>query len=326
MKAFVKIGLLGLSLIVSGATLAQNTGSYTSGFFIGGDGLFLQPRNGDMDYVTLFPLAPSQTIHSNSINTDHQWGFDLFGGLRIGDHDDVKLGWKHLYTSDKDGVGNLGDSVSSTPRWGLSSTWNEVNGKVNYDLDAVYAELGHTMQINQPWQVRFAGGLEYADLNNTMTVTSFFSDEPNEVYGYSVKSGFRGIGPRASINMMYHFNSSFAVFADANLALLVAERTVDLDSLNLNDGKCPPASFEERDTLVPKIETKLGLRYSYNFAHEGTGNTRLNIDAGWEATTYIHGIERVGDSGVYGGVVSTRVSNYANQGAFFGASLDYDWC
>lgn len=325
MKSIIKLSLLGLSLAVSGITLAQNTGSYTSGFFIGGDGLYLQPRNGDMDYVTLYPANVNQAFNTQAIDTDYHWGFDVFGGLRIGDHDDVTVGWKHLYTSDNDGVGNLGDSRTSTPRWGLTSSWNSVNGKVNYDWDAVFAELGHTMQINQPWQVRLAAGLEYGKLNNDMTVSSFFADEEDEIYGYAVKSSFRGIGPRASFNMMYHFNHSFALFADANLALLVAQRTVDLNSLNINDGKCPSAEFDERKVITPKVATKLGLRYSYDFAHEGSGNTRLNIDAGWEATTYIHAVERLGDSGVYG-TVSTRVSNYANQGAFIGASIDYDWC
>lgn len=359
MKSFFKrsaISLVVLGLAGSGYAASSHNMNKSStwcpqlsGVFIGVEGLDLRPQNGDLDYVTLFPTSSPGSFQTDAISTSYHWGWRIYGGLHITDNDDLTLSWMQLNTSQSDSVGFNGTtSPVAAPRW-LSTfsafPWLNVNGHVNFRLDDAYLVFGHTINFNNPWSLRFAGGLEWAKINSDMTVTADSNDpEPTGpgVIGFEGKSRTKGFGPRAELDMTYHLPYGFALFGNANGALLVSTRDVSLNPTNTTQTDIDffSSNYSNRHVVIPKFGARLGVSYSYTWGQaggEGCRTTTLMVDAGWQAESYIHAIERPDDPGFVeidpgltqsfssGTFAGTKVSNFSDSGLFIGIQLGTDW-
>lgn len=250
MKSFFKRSAI--SLLVLGATGTVYAAQFT-GAFLGVEGLYLKPMNGDLDYVSTYPALTYTTLASNNhfnftnhqISTDHNWDWRIFGGVKFTDNDDVTVSWMRMRNSASSSLSanaNVDDSfVLVQPRFLFPEIWQNVRGHVTFDLDDVYAVWGHTINFNNPWSVRYAAGLEYAKLDSDLTVTANAPDgfpvfvvrqpevtDPISDVGFKSKSEMKGIGPRVEFDMTYHFSNGFALFGKANAALLVAKREISL--------------------------------------------------------------------------------------------------
>lgn len=333
--SIITLALLGLSASVFASPVTA-TKSYVNGVFLGGDWLRLQSLNGDTDYVNSFPidvLGPPVVI--SNISPNYRNGFYIFGGVRFGGVEDVAVGWTEFRSANSNAlvgfpVSTLGNPLVVTPRWLFPSQWGNVNGAVSYDLDEGYAELGHTVHFTSPWTLRLAGGVDYAKINSKMSVTANLDGAGNTLFGFINTSDTKGWGPRVAAAVIYHMPYGFALFADANMALLVTDRKINLQSINIADGLSPSATFNTRDVIIPKFGTKLGLSYTYLFCQNGGinvggTNTKLKLEAGWQADVYLDAIEREQSSFIAEFNSQTVTSNYGVQGVFLGATLDYDW-
>jgi hypothetical protein len=354
MKSFFKrsaisVVVLGMAGSVYAATPSNNSSSWcphVTGAFIGVEGLDLRPQNGDLDYVTVYPAstATSGSFNNNAVSTSYHWGWRIYGGLKVTENDDLTLSWMQLNTSQNDGIGLDGITQQASPRW-LSSfantfNWTSVNGHATFDLDDAYAVWGHTIYFNNPWSVRFAGGLEWAKVNSDLTVTADSNEDPG-VIGFESKSRMKGFGPRFEMDMTYHLPYGFALFGNANAALLVATRDISLNPTNTTQTDIDFFSngYSDRHVVVPKFGARLGVSYSYTWGQaggEGCRTTTLMVDAGWQVESYIHAIERPNDPG-FNGIVDlvqsqtngtfadTKVSNFGDSGLFIGIQLGTDW-
>ncbi|VVC75137.1 hypothetical protein AQUSIP_04140 [Aquicella siphonis] len=354
MKSIFKRSVIAAAVLgMSGASYAAMPSNnamwspHMTGWFIGVDALDLRPENGDLDYVTLFPATSNGSFYTRAISTDHDWSWRLYGGIKFTDNDDITLSWLRMRTSDSDSVAPIGainNETYSVPRWLFGAYWENVSAKVKFNLDEAYAVWGHTINFNNPWSVRFAGGIEYAKLNSDFYVTG---DDLNGVYGtvsYTDKSRLNGWGPRAEFDMTYHLPYGFALFANTNAALLVSTRKVSLESYYSNQNEMQfgySAYFSNRHVVVPKLGMRLGASYTYMFGQaggEGAPCSSLTVDAGWQVDTYIHAIERpdggtevapsvlAADSTAYfSSFTSTKTSNFGDQGFFLGLKYSSDW-
>lgn len=329
MKSFFKCSAISLAVLsLSGSVFAAGQ---MTGAFLGVEGLYLQPRNGDLDYVTTYPAlsmsgltasSDQNTITNHSISTDHNWDWRVYGGIKFTDNDDITLSWMRMRTSDSSSISANNHSSDSyvylQPRFLFDEPWENVRGHVTFDLDDIYGVWGHTINFNNPWSVRFAAGLEYAKLDSDLTVTAnapngfpiFVLQQPAPYaipdVGFTAENTMKGIGPRVEFDMTYHLPYGFALFGKTNAALLVAERDISLEPVlsefvfGTNPQTDPtwvffPSDYSTRHVVVPKFGARLGASYSYTFGQagaEGMGGTTLTVDAGWQAEAYIHAIER----------------------------------
>lgn len=334
-----------------------------TGAFIGVEGLDLRPLNGDLDYVTVIPNTPNTAnipFNTNAINTSYDWGWRVYGGIKFSDQDDITLSWMQLRTSDNNSTfptGTISGILGvSTPRMLFDFPWDSVQGHVSFDLDDAYAVWGHTINFNNPWSVRFAAGVEYAKIDSDLTVSadgSTFFDVPNlALMGFTSNSSLKGFGPRVEFDMTYHLPYGFALFGNANAALLVSNRDISLNPVNASvfipDIEDPEtftffnSNFSTRHVVVPKFGARLGASYTYVWGQVGAEGipcqtTSLTIDAGWQVESYIHAIERIDegfvDTGIEPGLqpssvtslASTKVSNFGDSGFFIGIKLGTDW-
>lgn len=322
------MGMAGTSFAMSNSNANQSNAMWSphlTGWFIGVDGLWLKPQNGDLDYVTLFPSVTNGSFSTQSISPDYQWSWRLYAGLKFTDNDDLTLSWLRMRADDSESVG-IPTGNSSASRW-LSGTSSSIYGKVDFDLDNVYFVLGHTVNFNNPWSVRFAGGVEYAKLNSDMTVTS--TNSSFEGVGFTADSHLRGFGPRVEMNMTYHLPYNFALFGDANAALLVSTRKIqqygDFGTATTNNFTLNSSYFSTRHVVVPHFGSRLGVSYTWIFGQsggEGASLSSLMIDAGWQVDSYIHAIERpveaFGDTEFSSSFATTKVSNFGDSGFFLG--------
>jgi hypothetical protein len=351
MKSFFKrsaisLVVLGMAGSVYAGTPNHNYSSWcphVSGAFIGVEGLDLRPMNGDLDYVTVFPTAVGGIFNTNQISTSYKWGWRVYAGLKVTENDDLTVSWMQLNTSQNNSVG-LGGTDAASPRW-LSEfedilAWNSVNGHVTFDLNDAYAVWGHTIYFNNPWSVRFAGGVEWAQLHSNMTVTGDSTTTAVGDVGFKAKNSTTGVGPRFEIDMTYHLPYGFALFGNGNAALLVATRDLSLYPTNTTETVFDffGSNYSDRHVVVPKFGARLGASYSYTWGQaggEGCRTTTLMVDAGWQVESYIHAIERPDDPGFStipallpvtdGHFAGTKVSNFSDSGLFLGIQLGTDW-
>jgi len=360
MKSFFKrsaisvvvLGMAGSVYAAAPSTYNANTWApQFSGAFIGVEGLDLRPMNGDLDYVTVNPVnlsAPNGTFSNDAIHTSYDWSWRVFGGLKFTENDDLTVSWMQMRTSDNDSVSPTGTALNgagdSTPRWLFNDPWISVNGHVTFDLDDAYAVWGHTINFNNPWSVRFAGGVEYARLRSNLTVTAD-SGVPTGlgVVGFKSENETKGIGPRVEMDLTYHLPYGFALFGNANGALLVATRDISLNVTNTEqtDTNFANSDYSDRHVVIPKLGMRLGASYTYVWGEVGAEGvpcrtTSLTVDAGWQVESYIHAIERPEDSfevfdtgfapnATSSGFASTKTSNFSDQGLFVGVKLGTDW-
>lgn len=313
-----------VSLVIAGMTSFAYAAVPQNGFFIGVEALDLRPMNGDLDFYSVYKNNSGYNTHS--ISTDYDWGWRLFGGMRFGDNDDVTLSWLRLRSSSSD------HDDSSTYKYVqyISSGYDAVSAKVNFDLDEAYAVLGHTVHFNNPWSIRFAGGLTYARLDSDLKVTETFnrnniSFQPQGDVTAESDSTMKGWGPRAEFDLMYDLGSNFALFANTNISLLVAKRELDISWYENSEFE-GDYTFDTRNVVVPKLGLRLGASYTWMMGQagaEGAGGSSITLAAGWQVDSYIHAVERYKEW--QADLPTTKTSNFGDQGLFLGITFNSSW-
>jgi len=316
MKSFLKRSAIGLAVL--GITCSANASMFNShGYFIGVEGLSLRPMNGDLDWFYVNTSSGGERI--GAISTDHDWGWRLFGGLKFGDNEDLTLSWTRLRSSSSDSEDF--DAIGNNIRF-VDTSATEARAKVNFDLDEVYGVMGHTINFNNLWSLRVAGGLTFARIDSDMKV-SLDSSNASDVSSATAKSRLRGWGPRAEADVGYRLNPNFALFANGNTSLLVADRNTSVDFFSSGDFT-HEYDFSGRNVVVPKLGMRLGVSYSCMMGQAGSegAGTSVTIAAGWQVESYIHAIERYQ---TFNDLPDTTVSNFGDQGVFLGIAFNSGW-
>ncbi|HFL3390223.1 TPA: Lpg1974 family pore-forming outer membrane protein, partial [Legionella pneumophila] len=101
------IGFCNTQSSIAGTMGPVNTGCTGNRLFAGADGLYLQPRNDDLDYATFLVDNYTKTLNTY---LDYDWGFRLYGGIKFANNNDITIAWQRLHTRDNDlllGDGNI---------------------------------------------------------------------------------------------------------------------------------------------------------------------------------------------------------------------------
>jgi hypothetical protein len=258
----------------------------------------------------------------------YQWSWRVYGGIKLSDKDDILLSWTSMRADSKNSIAvandSNGDSSGATPRFLFPSGWNTVGGKVDFNLDDVYGVWGHTIHFNNPWSIRFGAGLDYVNLDSDMKVgAEVFDNSSIGIQSVKADSHLNGIGPRLEFDMTYHLPYSIAVFANTNAALFVGTRKISAKSYASNPATAVPTfSFSTSHVVIPKLGLRLGASYDWIFDQVGACGSVLTVDAGWQFDSYIHAIERPALDNAF---ITTKTSNFGDQGVFLGAKFSMGW-
>ncbi len=313
-RAALCVFYLSSGLAVAG-TMGSECGSgspatpcVSRGLGFGAQALYLTANLPNLEYLGSTPNNTSTTYHEYFISKKFSYGlgFKLDTFYHFGAGKDWTLNWYHyghhgLQTITGPAPVNVYDTAfTGTVVTALKPKW-----------DAVNLEFGKRIDIQSWGNIRFHGGLQYANLamDNITTGTGTI---PNNGKSRTNYSSFEGIGPRGGADFSYDFWRGIGLYLNGAGAILSGHNAFQRQAItngypgysttsDMNSGKA--------NEIVTEFECKLGGSYSHPFARGD-----LQLDAGWMWADYLGAIE-IADSGHHG---RTKGGNFAVQGAYAG--------
>lgn len=191
------------------------------------------------------------------------WGFKLEGSYHFSTGNDLNVNWYHMKKShDRDGIlGFVNDNVISTIAFDLDN---------KPQWDAVNVEFGQHVNFGEFKIIRFHGGVQFASIKHELNAAI------NDVSFLNFERKFTGFGPRIGADMSYQLGNGVAMYANGATALLIGDSKFNINNLN-------GTTFVNgtKRNMVPEMEAKLGLTYTYAMAQ---GN--LSLDGGYMWVNY----------------------------------------
>lgn len=222
-----------------------------------GQALYLQPTGDEYPGV----IATATGTRFEDFNHDWNWGFKLEGSYHFNTGNDLNVNWYHFsdettHAFDFDGVG-VPAFFRIEPKW-----------------DAVNIEFGQHVDFGEQKNIRFHGGLQWAQVKRDLRTTRA---------GALVATGqskFDGVGPRVGSDMSFDVGNGFAIYGNGAMAILVGDHDFSLNTPVLG---VPFTTTGSRTTIVPEFEAKLGATYTYPMAQGD-----LTLDAGYMWVDYLN--------------------------------------
>jgi hypothetical protein len=354
MKTKISLVLLGLGLVCGSAyagavaepmpvsndinvTAPDQSGMWS----FGATAVFMQPSNKAFNYADVSSAALngtqfSSTTDNKSVDEGYGWWFGADVAYAFpGNGRDVTLAYEGLHTDTTNNAAAGDNSVLTSTFSGLPYLTAEGETKTNYDAgDLVF---GQKMDVGSRIRLHPFMGVRYAHINTKDTGaygngadSSFVFDtvNPFPTSTSSSESGelentFNGIGPRFGSDAQVNLGQGFSIRGRLGLSALIGSRSVDASGLltyydvnNAVVGSVTGKNNSESETrVVPEIDGRLGLNYTYNF----DSNMALGMEAGWQATNYFNVVADSfnSDTQHYEGN-----SNFALQGPYARLQLD----
>ncbi len=269
-----------------------------TGWDVGIQALYLQPSyNDNISYIGLAPNTADTNVNFVQNDPDWGWGFKLEGSYHFGTGTDLNLNWYHLNdnSATRTFTGNfafLDLPNLGTERFSVDPKW-----------DAVNLEFGQHVDFGEFKNIRFHGGVQYTRIETGLTAYAFTANTPLYVSASS-NSKFTGFGPRIGADMSYDLGNGWAIYGNGATAILAGTSKVNAAiSNNLLPRTTVNAS---RNGIVPELEAKLGLTYTYAMAQGD-----LTLDAGYMWQNYFHAQQTLVNFG-------TSESDFGLQGPYLG--------
>lgn len=245
----------------------------------------------------------SITTQENFTQIDNpwDWGFRLEGSYHFGTGSDITVNWTHYKSS-----GSQGDLIDAPVVFApLTSPYSL---DISNRFDQINAVLGQMTNAGMRDSMRFYGGLQYADIRYNLS--SYFPAYfilPSSATQY-VNTDFIGFGPVTGIDYAYDVMSGLSLTANAAASILYGTSRYNT-GLIIPPGLIANGNFGTKKAMVPGLEGKLGLNYSYMMS----GGV-LNIAGGYQVTNYFNALQSRGVSNL--GAFDD--SDYTLYGPYFG--------
>lgn len=313
-QLFIATSLHCLSFLV----IAQNTSpvdsdtrlkifipNLKSGFEFSASALVVQPRADNLGWGVVTTVLPIPTPQWNvqSFNPNFKAGFNL--GARYvfaNSGTDIQLNWSYLNSNNTDFVQVDPNSqwISPFSQTGTPPTGGEITGvaslksakaTLNFNFNSVNLDMGKFVNFGSDFELRFFTGLSSARITEDL-VSSFYG-APKVVLALNNKSTYAGVGPRLGLSNsydVYHGIHLVGQFAGAILigSMQPAEYLFNASSsdlalvgISVNNEHVSSSSVTQ---IVPSVDAKLGLSYSYPMKNE----KKLTFELGYMGTMYIN--------------------------------------
>ena len=340
----LKTTILAVIALNTGAAFAGNMGPVcttgivpcaNTGWGIGVQALYLRPSYSDkLSWAgtnsnttgSLTIGTTSTTIETDTYvenKPDWSWGFKLESSYHFHTGNDLNLNWYHLghkiatnYTTTNSTEFNTTQTVPSP----ITATISDAVS-IQPIWDAVNLEFGKHVDVSTRQKIRFHGGVQYAyvktNLPSFINGIDFVSTTQPPRLGpttthESDTAKFNGVGPRIGSDMSYDLNRGFAVYANGAATILAG--TSQFTTFSTKNSTIPTGPINtfyivstngKKTSLVPELEAKLGLSYSYVMSR---GN--LTVDGGYMWLNYFRAQ-----------TINGQDSNFGIDGAF----LELKW-
>lgn len=266
-----------------------------------------QTFNDNLSYLGRYVLPIDNVVTSTYVDNDIRWGwgFKLEGSYHFNTGNDLTINWYHA-SDNKRTQGFPSNFAIANERllFGTDNNFLTTDPK----WDAVNIEFGQHVDFGKRTNIRYHGGLHYANLKFEAGAKLFNNDGTFSINAVG-DSKVNLIGPRMGIDTSYYLAKGLSIYANGAFAMLVGDQ--DFRST----AELPPAlggqtliQSGNKNIVSPQMEGKLGLKYGYPLA-QGT----LIADGGYMWVNYFNAITSTINS-------STNIdsSDYAVHGAYFG--------
>lgn len=255
-------------------------------------------------------ILPFNGYHE--VNNEWDWGYRLEGSYHFNTGNDATATWVHYENnSNKDGfVGLIPIAANVAP---LSSSFRLADDTY---FDQVNLVLGQHADFGLVKNMRFYGGLQYANINDT--AIAYFARSPVQFVASGItsvhqfeKSDFKGVGPVVGIDYSYDITNEFSVTANGSGSILYGTSRVDYGYVGTPVGAILLDRYASKKTVVAGLEAKLGVNYAYAMS-QGV----LNLQGGYQVMNYFNALQTMGIDGF----VNPRIasSDYGLYGPYFG--------
>lgn len=281
------------------------------GFVIGGSVFYMEalPTHGDVDAFSLNSGTDS-TFFSELKNVEP--GYDWGWGLNVGyifpnTGNDINLSYFQYDTDDSDHffpiVTTNGISLITPLNFldELSFLTALARSKVEYDINQVDLTAGQYIDVGCRLIAHPYAGLRWAqvdrDLDNFLFGPSTDGTASSLVF-IKEESDFDGIGPIVGLDASYYVYMGFGLVGHFDSALLVGNVEAKQTAVVAPGGEDPINPLflfnyksDDNNRIVPVIDGKLGLDYTYVF--NNCENSDLTLEVGWQFSNYFNATDRM---------------------------------
>lgn len=286
----------------------------STGWGVGAQALYLQPTyTGGLAFADVGSNSSSNSAVYGGNDGKWNWGFKIEGQYQFSTGNDLNVNWYHL------GGQNRNQTVTSTSPSVLTTNITD-NVTVKPKWDAVNVEFGQHVDFGEFKKIRFHGGVQFARITTDVTQSgtgTFIGDvnTSSSFYG-SNNLKYNGFGPRIGADYSYQLGNGLAMYANGATSLLAGTGKFSR-SFNASNATAAAdlaaagvlaSSNGSRTAIVPELEAKLGLTYSYALAQGD-----LTLDVGYMWMNYFNVLPYVSN---YNLVASD--SDFGLQGPYIG--------
>lgn len=255
--------------------------------------LYLQPiysanitYNAGIIYPGLFTLpAPPDELRFqyNEVKAEAGFGFLLEGYYRTETGNDLTVNWQHFNSSvtrDLFGAAYLDINL-------LLASISRVQSSIDPQWNALNFEMGQKVYFGDSEFMRFHAGLAAVEFKRN-SAANILVIAPPDIQALAFNNlRFRGLGPRAGLDMSYHFNTGITIYGKGAVALIFGDSAFTNQFINISMTSAAEIQIHgKQNVMVPELELKLGISYTCEMAQGD-----VTVDLGGMAINYFNALQ-----------------------------------
>lgn len=307
-------------------------------FFASFEALALQPTGSNLYYAAqadpLPSTTPNWTIHE--VHPDYSFGFDVaMGGIFHSTRSALTLDWEHFHSLDSNRKKlSSGDLIGPFFEIGPSEdVYKKAIGHVFFRFNEVNLDYSVMLNLGKRLELALFAGVSFLKVRQIHHL-QLASLDGSVLRAIKRPSLFYGAGPQFGVDFGYKISKGFYLIGEGIVSFYAGRMKNHTDYKTASSaliplGITPPndqrVDVSERAQVVPGLEGKLGLSYSYLFCK----HYMIKIAAGYRTQIYLNAIQSTDMAsqldmppesetlvGVYARTFQRNLSNFALSGPY----------